>query len=169
MLDARPLGLTWAVINLLSLWIALRACWDPAAQDPAPWQGACLPGVLEDHAGQSQECRITALSESGAELEIATPTFAAMPLMTLHWTDEVPPLAVELERMQGNRVSLRWQQLDDQSRQRLILWLFCREDCWPDRQALPEWRSFLALISNLCTLPTRRPFHRCLMPQTTPH
>ncbi len=168
MLDARPLGLTWAVINLLSIGIALRACWDPPAQDPAPWQAMSLPGVLEDQSGQSQECRITALSESGAELEIAAPTSAPTLFTKLRWTDEVLPLAVALESKRGNRLSFRWQQLDGQSRQPLILWLFCRSGCWPDRQALPEWRAFIALIRNLCTLPTRRPFNRCLMPQTTP-
>lgn len=168
MLDSRPLGLTWAVINLLSLWIALRACWDPPAQDPAPWQAACLPAVLEDNVGQCQNCRITALSESGAELEMAAPTSVPMRLTTLRWTEEVPPLAVVLESMQGNRLSFRWQQLDDQSRQCLILWLFCRSGCWPKRRASPEWRALIALICRLFTLPSRGPFHRCLMPQTSP-
>ena len=167
-LDSRPLGLTWAVINLLSLWIALRACWDPPARDPAPWQAACLPAELEDSDGQRRPCRITALSESGAELELATPLPAELKITQLRWTADVSPLPVIWERTQGNRLALRWQELSDQTRQQLILWLFCRPGCWPERQAPPEWRALIALISRLFILPSRRPFHRCLMPQTPP-
>ena len=167
-LDSRPLGLTWAVINLLSLWIALRACWDPPARDPAPWQAACLPAELEDSDGQRRPCRITALSESGAELELDTPLPAELKIKRLRWTDDVSPLPVAWERTQGNRLALRWQELSDQTRQQLILWLFCRPDCWPERQAPPEWRALIALISRLFILPSRRPFHRCMMPQTPP-
>jgi len=168
MLDSRPLGLTWAVINLLSLWIALRACWDPPARDPAPWQAACLPAELEDSGGQRRPCRITALSESGVELELATSMPAQLKIKRLRWTDDVSPLTVAWESTQGNRLALRWQELNDQTRQQLILWLFCRPGCWPDRQAPPEWRALVALISRLFILPSRRPFHRCLMPQTPP-
>ena len=168
MLDSRPLGLTWAVINLLSLWIALRACWDPPARDPAPWQAACLPAELEDSDGQRRPCRITAISESGAELELDTPLPAELKIKRLRWTDDVSPLPVAWERTQGNRLALRWQELSDQTRQQLILWLFCRPGCWPERQAPPEWRAFMALTSRLFRLPSRRPFHRCLMPQSPP-
>ena len=167
-LDSRPLGLTWAVINLLSLWIALRACWDPPARDPAPWQAACLPAELEDSDGERRACRITALSESGVELELATSTPAELKIKRLRWTDDLSPLPVAWERTQGNRLALRWQDLSDQTRQQLILWLFCRPDCWPARQAPPEWRALMALISRLFIVPSRRPFHRCLMPQTPP-
>ena len=167
-LDSRPLGLTWAVINLLSLWIALRACWDPPARDPAPWQAACLPAELEDSDGQRRPCRITAISESGAELELDTPLPAELQVKRLRWTDDVSPLPVAWERTQGNRLALRWQELSDQTRQQLILWLFCRPGCWPERQAPPEWRALIALISRLIILPSRRPFHHCLTPQTPP-
>ena len=167
-LNSRPLGLTWAVINLLSLWIALRACWDPPARDPAPWQAACLPAELEDSDGQRRPCRITALSENGAELELDTPLPAELKIKRLRWTDDVSPLPVAWERTQGNRLALRWQELSDQTRQQLILWLFCRPGCWPERQAPPEWRALIALISRLIILPSRRPFHRCLMQQTPP-
>jgi len=167
-LDSRPLGLTWAVINLLSLWIALRACWDPPAQEPAPWQAASLPAELEEGSGQWRPCRITALSEDGVELEVATPMPMGTNIRLLRWTDDVPPLPVVLESSQDNRLALRWQELSDRTRQELILWLFCRPECWPERQAPPEWRAFLALISRLFRLPSRRPFHRCLMPQTPP-
>ena len=167
-LDSRPLGMTWAVINLLSLWIALRACWDPPAQDPAPWQAASLPAELEEGTGQWRPCRITALSENGVELEVAIPMQMGASIRLLRWTDDVPPLPVVLESSQGNRLALRWQELSDQTRQQLILWLFCRPDCWPERQAPPEWRAFMALTSRLFRLPSRRPFHRCLMPQSPP-
>ncbi len=169
LLNSRPLGLTWAVINLLSIWIALRACWDPAAVDPTPWQAACLPAELEDSEQRWQRCRITALSESGVELELAMPMTAGANIRRLRWTDDVPPIPVLLERIHGNRLALRWQDLNDQTRQRLILWLFCRPHCWPERQAPPEWRAFIALTCRLFLLPSRRPFHRCLMPQSPAH
>ena len=168
LLNSRPLGLSWAVINLLSIWIALRSCWDPPAMNPAPWQAASLPAELEDSEQQWQGCRITALSETGVELELEVPITANLKIKRLRWTDSVPPLPVALEFTQGNRLALRWQDLNDQTRQRLILWLFCRPNCWPERQASPEWRAFIALICRLFILPSRRPFHRCLMPQNSP-
>ncbi len=167
-LDSRPLGLTWAVINLLSLWIALRACWDPPARDPAPWQAVSLPAELEDGDGEWRPCRITALSESGVELEAAMAMPAVAKIGRLRWTDDVQALPVELETSKGNQLALRWQELSDTARQQLILWLFCRPYCWPERQATPEWRALIVLISRLFILPSRRPFHRCLMPQNPP-
>ena len=84
----------------------------------------------------------------------------------LRWTDAVPALPVVQESRQGQRFALRWRELSDRHRQLLILWLFCRPGCWPDRQAPPEWRALMALISRLLILPARRPFSRCLTAQT---
>ena len=167
-LDSRPLGLTWALINLLSLWIALRACWDPPARDPAPWQAVSLPAELEDGAGQWRPCRITALSESGVELEAPISMPAGASFRRLRWTDDIPALPVELDSTKGNQLALRWQELSDATRQQFILWLFCRPHCWPERQAKPEWKALIILISRLFIVPPRGPFHRCLMPQTPP-
>jgi cellulose synthase (UDP-forming) len=128
-----------------------------------------LPAELEDSEQRWQRCRITALSESGVELELAMPMTAEANIRRLRWTDDVPPIPVLLERIHGNRLALRWQDLNDQTRQRLILWLFCRPHCWPERQAPPEWRAFIALTCRLFLLPSRRPFHRCLMPQSPAH
>ena len=167
-LDSRPLGLTWAVINLFSLWIALRACWDPPARDPAPWQAALQPAALENSSGQWQSCQLTAISESGVELTMPDAISPELSCSRLRWTDDLPALPVELESRQGKRLALRWRELSDRHRQQLILWLFCRPGCWPDRQAPQEWRAFMALISRLFTLPARGPFRRCLMPRTPP-
>jgi hypothetical protein len=70
-LQGQPVGLVWALLNLLSLLVALRACWDPAAIDPVPWQAMALEARLEDDGGHSHPCRITAISERGAELTVA--------------------------------------------------------------------------------------------------
>ena len=164
--DSRTLGLTWAVINLFSLWIALRACWDPPARDPAPWQAALLPAALETSDGQWASCQITALSESGVELNMPGAISSQLTITRLRWTDAVPALPVVQESRQGERFALRWRELSDRHRQLLILWLFCRPGCWPDRQAPPEWRALMALISRLLILPARRPFSRCLTAQT---
>ena len=164
--DSRTLGLTWAVINLFSLWIALRACWDPPARDPAPWQAALLQAALETSDGQWASCQITALSESGVELNMPGAMSSQLTITRLRWTDAVPALPVVQESRQGERFALRWRELSDRHRQLLILWLFCRPGCWPDRQAPPEWRALMALISRLLILPARRPFSRCLTAQT---
>tara|TARA_B100000674_G_scaffold425537_1_gene379230 strand:- start:122 stop:436 length:315 start_codon:yes stop_codon:yes gene_type:complete len=102
------------------------------------------------------------------ELDMPGAISSELTITRLRWTDAVPALPVVLERRQGKRFALRWRELSDRHRHQLILWLFCRPGCWPDRQAPPEWKAFMALISRLLTLPARRPFHRCLTLQTPP-
>lgn len=167
-LDGRPLGLIWAVLNLLSILIALRACWDPPARDPAPWQAVLMPAELEDDGGHRRHCRITALSESGVELQMTQTGPPLVDSTRLRWTAEVPALPVQLECARGTRLSLTWKQLSDHERHSLIRWLFCRPNCWADRQAPSEWKSLLALLRNLILLPSRQPFQRCLMLQNPP-
>ena len=50
-ISGRPIGLLWASVNLISLLIALRACWDPPASDPAPWQQLDCPAWLSNTSG----------------------------------------------------------------------------------------------------------------------
>ena len=79
---AGALALVWACLNLLGTLIALRACWDPAVEDPNPWFEVDLEGWISDAGGHRRRCRISALSESGAELsfEGVPPPLVAQPL-----------------------------------------------------------------------------------------
>lgn len=163
--DGRPLGLVWAVLNLLSLVIALRACWDPPSQDPAPWQGVETSAWLQDAGGHRHACTLEAISESGAELQLHAQGTPLVASTTLGWCQDVPSLPVRLETAQGQRVAVRWGPLNARERELLIRWLFCRPNCWRDRIAPPEWRALGALIARLVAAPSRRPFHRCLIQQ----
>jgi len=164
--DGRPLGLVWAVLNLLSLVIALRACWDPPSQDPSPWQAIETPAWLQDDGGHRHACTLKAISESGAELQLHAETTPLVASTTLGWCKEVPLLPVQLERARGLQLAVRWGPLSPMQRKQLIRWLFCRPNCWRDRMAPPEWKALGALLTRLFSTPSRRPFNRCLMQQT---
>jgi len=163
--DGRPLGLVWAVLNLLSLVIALRACWDPPAQDPAPWQAIDASAWLQDDGGHRHACTLRAISESGAELQLHSETTPLVTSTNLVWCTEVPPLPVQLEIAQGLRLAVHWGPLNGTERRQLIRWLFCRPNCWLDRMAPPEWKALAVLLARLFTAPSRGPFQRCLMQQ----
>ena len=164
--DGRPLGLLWAVVNLLSLVIALRACWDPPSQDPSPWQAIDTMAWLQDAGGHRHACTLKAISESGAELQLHAETTPLVSSTTLRWCKEVPPLPVQLEIARGLELAVRWGPLSAVERKQLIRWLFCRPNCWRDRMAPPEWQALAVLLTRLFTAPSRGPFQRCLMRQT---
>ncbi|QNJ05324.1 putative polysaccharide-forming beta-glycosyltransferase/ family 2 [Synechococcus sp. MEDNS5] len=163
--DGRPLGLLWAVLNLLSLVIALRACWDPPSQDPSPWQAIETSAWLQDDGGHRYACTLKAISESGAELQLHEETTPLVASTSLGWCKEVPPLPVQLEMARGQRLAVCWGPLNAVEHKQLIRWLFCRPNCWRDRMAPPEWKALGALLTRLFTAPSRRPFQRCLMQQ----
>jgi cellulose synthase (UDP-forming) len=166
-LQGQPVGLVWALLNLLSLLVALRACWDPAASDPAPWQAIALEARLEDAGGHSHPCRITAISEQGVELTVAKPSPPLVSSTCLRWSPDVPPLSVMLRAQTQGRLALDWGELSTHQRRALLRWLFTRPGCWVDRQAQGEWRALLALIARIPP-PWRgpAPLARSLIPQT---
>ena len=165
----RPIGLIWGVINLLSLIVAIRACWDPAAEDLAPWQKLTMEAWVEDAGGHRHRCWITALSESG--VRISDPE-SALPLVAsskLRWCQEVPALPVVFKTRTKTNVLLHWEHLKQHERHALIRWLFCRPGCWVERQAPQEGKALLALLRRLIAQPVRTPMNPCLNPQHPPH
>ena len=166
-MQAQPVGLIWGLLNLLSLLVALRACWDPAASDPAPWQAIAEDAWLEDGGGHRHPCRITAISERGVELKVTDPAPPLVASTCLRWCQEVPPLSVTVLAQQRGRLALEWSVLSTQQRRALLRWLFTRPGCWVDRQAQGEWRALLALIARIPP-PWRgpAPFARSLIQQT---
>jgi cellulose synthase (UDP-forming) len=165
--QALPLGLVWAGLNLLGLLVALRACWDPATNDPAPWLAISGPAKLQGNTGEILSCKLNALSQGGVEVNLLS---AATPMgegeHTLAWTDELAPLPVKVQQQQGNKLVMQWGELNNNLRQGLLLWLFCRDNCWPERQARHEWRALgVLLVRALTPIPAPGPLHRSVVPQ----
>ena len=164
-LAGRPVGLVWGVINLLSLIVAIRACWDPAAQDLSPWQKLKTEAWIEDDGGHRYPCCITALSESGARITYSRSPLPWVASSRLRWCQELPALPVNLMHTTETEALLHWGHLPRQERYALIRWLFCRPGCWVDRQAPQEGRALLALVRRLIAPPKSSPFNPSLIPQ----
>ena len=165
-LSGRPIGLVWASLNLVSLLIALRACWDPPASNPAPWQQLSSEAWLEDDGGHRHPCRINAISETGVEVSFTgfAPEFVIS--SRLIWCDNVAALPVTLVRRRGPQLALAWAELTQHQHMALIHWLYGRPDCWPDRRAKQEWRALLILISRVIRpAAPPGPLQRSMMPQ----
>ena len=167
-LAGRPVGLVWGVINLLSLIVAVRACWDPAATDLSPWQKLTMEAWIEDNGGHRYPCCITALSESGARITRSPSTLPWVASSKLRWCQELPALPVILTNKTDTEVLLHWGDLPRKERYALIRWLFCRPGCWVDRQAPQESRALLALLRRLIAPPKRGPLNPSLIPQHPP-
>jgi cellulose synthase (UDP-forming) len=167
-LAGRPVGLLWGVINLLSLIVAVRACWDPAAKDLAPWQKLKMEAWIEDDGGHRYPCCITALSESGAQITCFHKTLPCVTSSKLRWCHELPALPVILTNKTETEALLHWGNLPRHERYALLRWLFCRPGCWVDRQAPQESRALLALVRRLIAPPKRGPFNLSLIPQHPP-
>ena len=167
-LAGRPVGLVWGVINLLSLIVAVRACWDPAAKDLAPWQKLKMEAWIEDDGGHRYPCCITALSESGARITCSPSSLPWVASSKLRWCQELPALPVILQHTTETEALLHWGSLPPRERYALIRWLFCRPGCWVDRQAPMEARALLALLRRLIAPTKRGPFNPSLIPQHPP-
>ena len=166
-ISGRPIGVLWASVNLISLLIALRACWDPPASDPAPWQQLNCPAWLRDNSGLTRPCTITAIGESGVELRVPGPELQDLNGQELSWSDQVPAMPLTLVEQRSHHVSLQWSTATtDPRRHALIRWLYGRPKCWPDRQAQGEWKALLVLLSRIVRpAAAPGPLHRSLMRQ----
>jgi len=165
-LAGRPIGVLWGCLNLISLLIALRACWDPPVSDPAPWQQITLAAWLDDNGGSRWPCTVEAISENGVELRLPEPLPPHIDTTQLHWVSGMAGLPVKLSLHRGQRLAMTWHNLNNQQRQALILWLYGRPGCWPDRTAKQEWRALLVLISRIVKpAPAPAPLARSLMRQ----
>ncbi|MEB3234728.1 MAG: glycosyltransferase family 2 protein, partial [Cyanobacteriota bacterium] len=168
------LGLLWALLNLLGLLVALRACWDSADPAPVPWLAVLLRGELRGADAQIQQATVEALSEQGADLLIApgpgqggTKALASVVapdqgvqlqlLVKGGLSAALPPLpatvvAVAAVGSRHVRLSVRWSSNELLELQR---WLFCRPGCWRLRPAPVEPRALLALVRRLLQPPRR--------------
>jgi cellulose synthase (UDP-forming) len=142
-------GLGWAGLTLLGLLVALRACWDPPQPDPTPWLALTLPALLD-----GQPVQVRALSETGAELEgldrerlAAGPGPRLLQLSAAHTGTPLPPLRLQRHWPTPQRVL--WDPADGDALRQLRRWLYGRPGAWPQRQAPPEWRAFIALLARL--------------------
>ena len=153
------LGLLWAGLNLLALFVALRVCWDRPCPDPTPWLQLNLKGWLINTAGRKQNVQVVAISEKGAELSCQKPwQIGADWKLLLDPASlngvSLPAIAVEeLFLAPGPKLKVQWEKSEIIEIIELKRWLFGRAGAWPNRQAPPEWQAFFALISRLLWLP----------------
>lgn len=143
------LGLVWASLTLLGLLVALRVRWDRPCPDPTPWLGLRLDVHLLGPTGQCCNAQLTAISETGADLECPRPwpSGAGWRLVLAGGAGSVPPLA--LQPLPEPPLSVAWDPNDAKGLMALRRWLFGRPGAWPDRQAPSEWRALLAVLSRL--------------------
>jgi len=186
-LEPRPdllLGLVWCLLTLLGLLVSLRACWDSADPEPVPWLAAPLQAAFSRNDGSSLCTPVEAISERGADLQLAAPDRAALSsafLVQLRSPQEqtvatlraqiVPEHGVPNQTCRSGhiRISVLWSAGQQPQLEQLQQWLFCRPGCWQQRQATGEWQALLALIKRLLRRP--RPLaagQRSLVQQANP-
>ena len=160
------LGLVWGGLNLLGTLVALRACWDPPQEDPTPWFAVQTTGSISHGGTETVSCRISAISENGAELELQPGSeFLSWDHTSLRWDGQPTHLRIRPMARQGSRICVAWQDPSPAEREALEHWLYQRQDCWVDRQAPPEWRALLALLKRtLLGHPSPAPLQRSLVP-----
>lgn len=167
----KGLGLVWACLNLLGTTVALRACWDPSSDNPAPWFSVNQPAEQIDAGGHQHHCLITAISEVGAEITPHTRNDAVVESSQLRWEGQPLALAIrQIGRSRDNKViAVQWQNLSSNQKRCLRRWLYQRNRCWIDREPPPEWRSLITLLQRTI-MGSRAPgrFHRSLTPLSNP-
>ena len=146
----KGLGLIWACLNLLGTTVALRACWDPSSDNPAPWFCVDQPAELIDAGGHRNHCRIRAISEVGAEIIPHTKGGEVVKGSQLRWEGE--PLALDIRHVASSRdnktIAVQWQNLSSHQKRCLQRWLYQRNRCWVDREPPPEWKSLTILLQR---------------------
>ena len=164
--DGWSLGLIWGGLNLLGTLVALRACWDPAQEDPTPWFAVQTTGTISHSGAETATCRISAISENGAELELEPGREPALSdSASLCWDGQATGLRIRPLAQQGNRISVTWHAPSPAQSDALERWLYQRQDCWVDRQPPTEWRALLALLKRtLLGAPAPAPLQRSLVP-----
>ena len=181
---ALGLALAWSGLTVLGLLVALRACWDSADPEPVPWLVAPLQAQLSSNAGAWVNSSVEAISERGADLQLAAKDRAALSAalrVQLRSPDDqavvtlraqILPAQCVLEqtcRSGHGRISVLWSAGQQPQLEQLQQWLFCRPGCWQQRQATGEWQALVALIRKLFRRP--RPLaagQRSLVQQANP-
>ena len=176
--SAVAIALLWALLTVLGLLVALRACWDSAEPEPVPWLAPDTQVELAVPGRARWRVSLEAISEVGADLLLPHPTGQALsPGQIVNVT--LSPgstaaisrsgTAVDLQPLGGgqSRLCLRWSALQPESLVPLQRWLFCRPGCWQQRPANRELVALGALL--LAVLKPPRPRlagHRSLVAQT---
>lgn len=164
---SQHVGLVWALLTLLGLLVALRACWDSADPEPVPWLAVPMRCALGNPDGTTWNAQVEAISERGIDLLLTSardaaaaadpqaPRHCQVQLLPLgSGAPALPPLTGELlppchDASRNGRISVRWSALEPQ--QQLQRWLFCRPGCWQHRPAPFEPRALIALLRRLVT------------------
>jgi len=159
--------------------VSLRTCWDSADPEPVPWLAAPLLAACSRIDGSSICTPVEAISERGADLQLAATERAALSsalLVQLRGPENqtVATLRAQIVLEQtcrsGHvRISVLWSAGQQPQLEQLQQWLFCRPGCWQQRQATGEWQALLALIKRQLRRP--RPLaagQRSLVHQANP-
>ncbi|MFM7733181.1 MAG: glycosyltransferase [Cyanobium sp.] len=163
-------NLLWAVLNLLMLALALRACFDRPGLSELPWFALPLPCRLR-RGSEEQAAELEAISEAGVELRATEAAGGSPPdLQPLELLlPGLPPLPLQPLARQRGRLGARWGPCDDQQLQALRRFLYSREGLWPVLRAPPEPLALAVVMARL--LLGCRPegwFRRSLVPQNPP-
>ena len=170
------LGLVWALLTVLGLLVALRACWDCAEPEPVPWLDPQCTAQLRDDQERLWPVQLEAISEVGADLIASRAAIDSLQegvdvALELPAATQVPALRATAQPMQplafgAARLTLRWAQGQTEAEQHLQRWLFCRPGCWQQRQAACEPLALAALMTRVLRLPRARlAGHRSLVVQ----
>ena len=127
-----PFGLSlfWLSSSSLLLALSLRCCWDRPGASAVPWFSV---------RSQQNWGRITALSEDGLEARL---TGSQIP--DQHWG-----LPLKLACRDGQRIGMRWSQLNAEQRQWLNQRIYGSAGCWPVRRAPFELRALGPVLLRL--------------------
>jgi cellulose synthase (UDP-forming) len=151
------LGWLWASLNLLGIFVAIRASWDKPCSDPTPWLKLELNGWLINKAGAEFRVKVIEISEIGAVLKYnSVPPNEFYCKLLLDTSSlggiQLPALKIK-ESSTLHNLGVKWEDNQIEELKALKLWLFGRVGAWPERQAPPEWQAFFALLGRLLLLP----------------
>jgi len=162
LLPAEGLGLVWALLTVLGLLVALRACWDCADPEPVPWLAVPLSCELKAADGSSWRAPVEAISERGLDLLLpaterpgpAKGLQLQLQLQELDGAAPLPPLSAEVMsaepcRSRHMHISLRWSAEAEAENEQPRRWLFCRQGCWQQRAAAREPRALFELLRRV--------------------
>ena len=129
---AAPLGLTmfWLSSSTLLLGLSLRCCWDRPGTSGVPWFAV---------SSEQSWGHITALSEDGLEARL---TSSQIP--NQHWG-----LPLELVCQNGQRIGMRWKELNAEQQHWLQNRLYGNAGCWPLRCAPFELKALGPVLMRL--------------------
>ena len=149
-----------ALVTTLLLMAAWRTGHDRGRDSAIPWFSWDEPVTLN-----GQQARLTAISETGAELWLAEPLCSPLPLQLQLVSRDGLALPLQCQTIDGRALGGHWGELDVHQAELLHQRLYQRTGQWPLRRAPAEPIALLVVLKRLF-IPLGREcwFHRSLIP-----